>query len=442
METNTTDPVSRAASPEQRGASASSLLLLFSLTVLALPLVHLWAVWLLPLCNNDHLGCDACHHAVLVYCQSLSNPVERAFLADTLTTYPQTAHWLAACWMPLLGGDPFKAMRAVTVVSLLLMLVCQFALLWRFLPAGLAMLALLVWQMVCYLTNTANTQYYCVAYFYSQGVGMAFVWLALLLWTHPARTPWLRTLLTTLGTGFAGLAYLCHIVPGVAVLGGLGTYSLAHWLWSRSRWELFRIALVAGVGLAVVLGTSQLAHMGQARQDTGTVPLKNWGLLVTWVPTLLFALGVILRSWRKQGLFASTGNRDQQMIELLGVLTCVLGVTGLLQGYCALEYLLGKSALYSANKFFYVLFPVASLLWLLAGIDRLRRRQFHPPCGEGLACPDCRGDACGSAPVPEFPTVCDKRAAVRAERPDEREGRAGTECHADGQPADQGTWAG
>ncbi len=224
--------------------------------------------------------------------------------------------------------------------------------------------------MLCYLTNLANVQYYSVAYFFSQGVGMTFVWAAVLLVTWPASVPWQRGLLTTLGVLFAGLAYLCHVVPGVAILGGLGLYFLVCWWRSRRLTDLVRLVLLGVVGLAVVLGTAeQLAHLGRSRTDPGPVPLKNWGLLLAWIPTLLIALWLTGRSW----FWGVALRLSPAAAELLGVLTCVLAATGLLQSYCALEFLLGKSALYSVNKFFYVLFPVCTLIWLLAGVAWLSR---------------------------------------------------------------------
>lgn len=365
---------------DQCKGKSSSLSSFLVLVVGSLLLAHLWTVWVLPPFNSNHLGCDACHHAILIHCHSLTDPAERYFLADSLANYPQTAHWLSARWMPLLGGDPYKAMRAVSAASVLLMLVCPFVLLRRILPAGPALLAVLAWQMLCYLTNLANVQYYSVAYFFSQGVGMTFVWLAVTLVTWPAPKPWQRSLLTRLGALCAGIAYLCHIVPGVAILGGLGVYYLLCWWRSRTLADFARLILIGAVGLAVVLATTgQLAHLGKSRQDPGPVPLKNWAVLLAWIPTLLLSLGAMFR-WRLRnpltpdpspprrgrGENPTTDDREQNTIALVEVLTCVLGVTGLLQGYCGLEYLLGKAALYSANKFFYVLFPVATLIWVLA----------------------------------------------------------------------------
>src|SRR5438105_4554454 len=69
--------------------------------LLSLALAHCWAAWVLPPFNSNHLGCDACHHAIMIHCQSLSDPAERVFLEGTFADYPQTAHWLAAQWMPL-----------------------------------------------------------------------------------------------------------------------------------------------------------------------------------------------------------------------------------------------------------------------------------------------------------------------------------------------------
>jgi hypothetical protein len=304
-------------------------------------------------------------------------------------------------------------MRAVSVASVLLLAVCQFALLRRVLPTGPAVLALLAWQMLCYLTNMANVQYYCVAYFFSQAVGMTFAWAALVLLTWPTTYAWQRVLVQGLGAGCAALAYLCHIVPGVAILGGLGLYFLVRWLRTSSRADLACVVLLGVVCLAAVVGTGQLAHMGQSRRDAGTVPLKNVGLLLAWVPTLLLALFWPGQRWfGKQhrwspGFSRSSGQKPAKAgtpterlpaEDLLEVLACVLAVAGILQGFCAVEYLLGRSALYSVNKFFYVLFPVSTLMWLLAGVRGLQRGGLDWQalgarwgltarlCGTALAC--------------------------------------------------------
>jgi hypothetical protein len=363
------DTTAPSAASWLRTGSLGFLLVLVGLSLLV---AHLWTVWALPSFNSDHLGCDACHHAILIHCQSLPGPLMRAVMPDGLVGYPQTSHWLAARWMAVLDGDPYKAMRAVSAASVLLMFACQFCLLRRALPAGPALLALLAWQMVCYLTNLANTQYYCVAYFFSQGVGMTFVWGAIVLITWPTGATgtggWQRGCLIALGAVLAGVAYLCHIVPGVAILGGLGLYFLVCWARARRWADLAGGALIAAVGLAVILGTTQLAHMSESRQVPGSVPLKNWSVLLAWVPTLLVALLVPGRRW--------LGKQQRLPVEeLLEVLTCVLCVAGALQAYCAVEYWRGKSALYSVNKFFYVLFPVSSLMWVLAGASWLQRRE-------------------------------------------------------------------
>jgi hypothetical protein len=334
--------------------------------LLAMPLAYLWADRVLPPFNSNHLGCDSCHHAILIHCQSLPDRAERAFLADYLATYPQTAHWLAARWLPLLGGDPYKAMRATSFASLLIMLALQFALLRRVLPAGPAVLALLAWQLLCYFGNVANVHYFSKAYFFSQAVGMTAAWAALLIATWPAHSPRWRGLHTLLAAALAGLAYLCHLVPGVTALGGLGLYYLLGWWRTRAAADAARVALVGGVSLALVLGTGQLAHMAHSRLEFGDVPVKNWSLLLAWVPLLLLAL---FRHARRR----TEGPQPPPAEGLVELLTCVLCVTGLIQAYCAAEFALGKAAPYSANKLFYVLFPLTTLLWLLVGAGRLGR---------------------------------------------------------------------
>jgi hypothetical protein len=348
---------------------SDSLGVFFCVALLSLVAAHLWSVWVHPPFNSEHLGIDACQHAILIYCQSLPDKSEQALLADVLATYPQMSHWLAAQWMPLLGGDPYKAMRTVSAASVLLMLLCQFWLLRRALPAPWAVVALLAWQFVCKGTNTADTQFYCMAYFYAQAVGTNFLWMAVLFLTWPASTRWQAVLLTLLGAGSAALAYLCHIVPGAAVLGGSGLYFLVAWYRSRCRLDLARLVAVAAVGLLVVLGTPQLSYMGDARQSYSFASIKSWTLLMTWVPTLIVVLAALDWRWFRQGEWSPVE-------KLIGVLACVLLVAGLLQAYCAVEYALGKSALYSVHKLFYVLFPISTMIWVLAGVQWLKARRL------------------------------------------------------------------
>jgi hypothetical protein len=315
----------------------------------------------LPPFNSDHLGCDACMHAVFVYAQSLPDPQKRQQIAGILATYPQTAHWLAAQMLPLLGDDPYKALRAVSAASVLIMLAGQWFLFRSVLSAGAALLGVLAWQMVCYQTLTANPQLYCVAYFYTQAVGLAPVWLALGLATHPARSWPGRFLLDLVAVLLAAFAWQCHIVSGVVILGGLGLYSALRFLRQPNRADAWRIVLLVSFGLYVILGNDSLAYFAGSRHGEGSVPVKNHFLIFTWVPTLLLAGG-----WRVRGWF---GARSQGWSdEVLDVLLCVLATAGVLQGYCAFEWaVLGTAASYCVLKFSYVTFPVASLIWFLLG---------------------------------------------------------------------------
>jgi hypothetical protein len=339
-----------------------SLSFLLLLVFLSLPAAYAWTTWVLPPFNSDHLGCDACHHAMLVYTQSLSSGSERAAVAGPYADYPQTSHFLAAQVMPVLQQDPYKAMRFVSFASVLIMLACQFHLVRRAMPAPSALLVLLLWQLVCYQTNTADPQFYSVAYFYSQAIGMMAVWPALALFSSPASSLEGRLVLAIGGTLLAAFAYLCHIVSGAVAFGALGSYSWIGWAHRPNRDDALRLVVLTAAGLVVVLGTDQLAHMARSRICDGSVPLKNLALLCAWIPTLLLALTWRWRRWR--GPAAGPRDRADGVIDLL---VCLLAAAGGCQAYCLVEWaVLGKSASYSAKKFYYVLFPAAALLWFLA----------------------------------------------------------------------------
>jgi hypothetical protein len=328
---------------------------------------YAWAAWVLPDYNSDHLGCDACHHAILVYRQTLADPSERDRIAPGLADYPQTSHWLAARAAPLFGGDPYKALRAASFATLLLLFAGPYFLLRTALAPPAALLCLLAWQLLCYLGRAGNPHYFCAAYFYSQAVGTAALWPALALYTRPARTPGARLLLGAAGALLAGFAYLCHIVPGVVMFGALGLYSLTRMARPPRLEEAARLLVLTATALAVVLGTDQLGAMSRNRSGGGDVPLRNYGLLLMWVPTL--AAGLALR-WRRRREGAAEDWPDRVADALL----CLLAAGGALQAYCALEWLRhGERYSYPALKFFYLLFPAASLLWFLAAARWLQR---------------------------------------------------------------------
>src|SRR5262245_30253597 len=85
----------------------SSLSLLAGLIGLAGVLSYVWVAWVLPPFNSEHLGSDACHHAIMIHALSLSDAVEGAFIAGPYATYPHLSHQLAAWLMPLVGNDAF-----------------------------------------------------------------------------------------------------------------------------------------------------------------------------------------------------------------------------------------------------------------------------------------------------------------------------------------------
>lgn len=353
------------AEPES-GANARTSLKVFLLLILAgLLTTYAWTRWWLPFFNSEHLGGDACQHAIMVYCQSLQDPTERSAVAGILEDYPPLAHFLAAQVMPLFGNDPYKAMRAISFASILAFLMGQYCLFRIFCPPATAVLVLLLWQMLCCFGNVGNAQYYYIAYFYAQAVGMTALYPAVALITMPAAAPVNRVLLG-LGASLLGVfAYLCHIVPGAALFGALGLYTLICFVRRPNRVEGLRLLMVVVLGLAVVVGTKHLAMMGRLRNAEGSAPLKNIFLLLTWLPVALVAAAA---AWRNRA--ASPRNPWRHSVQ--GGLACLLASAGLLQAICAFEWLvLAKCSSYPAMKLFYILFPVSSLLCVVTLVDWL-----------------------------------------------------------------------
>jgi len=338
------------------------------LVTLVLLLSFCWTAWILPPFNSEHLGGDAMEHAVMIEGQSRTNPAERELLlANWAQDYPPLSHWLASRVMPLLEGDAYKAMRFMSCVVVLLLFLFQFQLLRVSLGARAALLVLLLWQMVCYLNNLGNTQYFCVAYFYAQAVGTVFVWPALIVFSRPVLSRSGQFWHGAGGILFAACAYLCHIVPGAIVFGALGLFTLVRLLNRPNRDDGIRLALLAVIGLLVLVGSGGLKYMGGVRNYQATAPLKNYLILVSWVPTVLLALIWSCRHWRGVG-------QGDWPARIRDVVLCLLVTAGCLQAYCAFEWaVLGWSASYPVLKLFYILFPFSSLLGFLWASHWLQR---------------------------------------------------------------------
>ncbi len=325
-----------------------------------LGVAYAWTAWLLPAYNSDHLGCDACHHAILIHCQTVADPAERELIAGVMVDYPQMSHALAALSLPLFGDDPYRAMRFASAAAVVLLLVSQLVLLRTAMSLPWALVSLAAWQLVCGVGNLGNVHYFCAAYFFAQAFGMIGVWLALALHTRPAASAGEKLLLGAGSSALAAFAYLCHLVPGVVVFGALGLYSLARLIGRRDALEAVRIALLIAVGALVIFGTSQLALMSRGRGAGGHVPIRHLALLLTWLPTLVVGAALRARQWRR-------GDDGGWPGAAMDGLLCVLVVAGGLQAVCAVEWLWhGETYLYPVLKFFYLLFPAASLLWFLA----------------------------------------------------------------------------
>jgi hypothetical protein len=336
---------------------------LIGLMTLAVVLGFFWAYAVLPPYNSEHLGADACHHAMLIHTFSLPDPEERAYLRQAFAGYPLGSHWLASLMMPLLENDSYKAMRWLAFTSVLCLLAVQFHLFRGVMPSGAALLCLLAWQFLGCFTRAADIYFYVEAFFLSQAVGTLCLWLTIAV-VFSSRDSWPRS---TAAIGLAVAAYLCHLVPGAIALGGVGLVFLFRFRAQPQLRTLVPLMLLGMAGAWVVFGTDQLAFMKTIKDQDGDVPFKRLPINLLWVPTLAAALVIAKRVTLKnlaetRADFPSEGDKTR----LAKILTCFLLVGGLLQAYCAFECLvLHTAAPYSVQKFFSFLFPAASMLWFL-----------------------------------------------------------------------------
>lgn len=318
--------------------------------------------------NLDDQGMDVTSHALMIYWQAHALPPS---LLGEDAVYPKCAHALAAQLAPLYHGNVLQAMRCAALVALFAMLAAQYTLLCRFAPAGLAVVFLALWQRLCNETFFANLDHFAHAnYQYAQAVGVAGFWLAVVFAAAPTPGVGMRWLMAVVGCSAATFAYACHLVPGVVAFGTLVAYYGLRFL-RGSRVDGLRCLVSAAWAAAVVLSSEQWRVMASARGafNDGWLPFAHLGLLLTWVPTLLAALGRV--AWRTRRNDRRPVS-DAELVLVAGLLTA-----GLLQGYFAYEWgLLGTTSAYTVKKFFFFTFPLASLLWFYWLTAWLRQTNF------------------------------------------------------------------
>jgi hypothetical protein len=331
---------------------------LAGLLALGCVLGYLWVMLVLPPYNSEHLGPDACHHAIMIHALSLPNQQEGAFTAGHFATYPHLSHRIAASLLFAVNNDAFRAMRLVSVISLLGLLAVQYHLFRRVFSGRAGVLALVTWQALGSMTRTADMEFFRGPYFFAQGVGELFAWLAIALVSWPARTRWGRAGQTGVAIGLAVAAYLCHLVPGLVALGGLGLVLLMR-LRLRPWWPtVVALGVLALAGLAAIFGTEQFAHMAACKQADGDTPFRYLPLVLLWIPTAVLAVAVAVRRFKHP--LTTPGQ------ELTAVLTMFLLTAALLDGYAAFEWAVRNAvAPYAVKKFFFFLFADATMLWLV-----------------------------------------------------------------------------
>lgn len=345
------------------GGVAATMIILLSIA---------WARWVLPDFNSEHLGPDMCHHVVMVQAQTIADPDERAQMLCVFHAYPQASHYVASWVVPLLNDDPYKGVRAGTLICILLILVAHYVLFRTVLPGGpMALLAVGLVQLLTSPTG-ASCAKLGVGYSYAYIFGAAALWGALVLADWPASSFWQRSVLNGVSIAMAGVAFLGHIVPGTVALGTVGLYGLLQVVRSRGAWgESARLGVLVCIGVAVILGTPQLRYMSQQRVNDGELGLKNEWLLWSWLPILVAGVLFHVRTWRK----VDSLSVHERWLEKL---YCLLLVAGSLQLYCYLEWHQGKAGAYAYRKFFYLLVPAAMCVLLLGGFSWLRTLKHSP----------------------------------------------------------------
>ncbi len=340
-----------------------SLWLLLGLLGAACLLGYLWVTLVLPPFNSEHLGCDACHHALMIHALSLPDPAEGSYMAGPFASYPHLAHRLASVVMFAVDNDAYRAMRLIAVICLLGLAAVQYHLFRQAFSAPVALLVLFAWQALGAQTHTADIDFFRGPYYYAQGVGEFFLWLAVACAAWPAASRWTQGALIVAAIGLAAAAYLCHLVPGFCAFGGLGLLLLARLPLRPRGPTLLSLGLLGVVGLSVIIGTGQLTHMQDCKHIDGETPFTYLPVILLWIPTALVMAGVITRR---------LGRPESAAQRLATTLGCFFVIAALLDGYTAYEWAIRQTvAPYGVKKFFFFLFSAASMLWFLWLVPRL-----------------------------------------------------------------------
>ncbi|CAN5339980.1 hypothetical protein BH11PLA2_BH11PLA2_37260 [soil metagenome] len=341
-----------------------------------LPAAGLWTMFILRNNNLEMQAIDLAHHVMFVaHLQTPWGEADPQFVG----LYPVTSHRVATAWLPVFH-DPVQAIRAASIVTLLVMLVAQWYLLRSQLPASIAMLLMFAWQVLCTHCKLGDVNHYMwdFQYNYSRAVSAAALWVMILAFVVPPFQNRVFSFFFCLG--LATFAFRCHIAAGALALGTLGVWCVVKLIkrdWIIGGGGLVALALTSAALLAF---TDEWRYLASLSADNGPMPIRNvvlyrWsvqpdvrtdkhgmtdpeqflGLIDLWIPT---AIGGLLFALKR----AVTGIP----LDLATAVLCGLIPAAVLQGYM----LYGKNVThtvgtYPYNQMLFYTFELSTLFWIV-----------------------------------------------------------------------------
>jgi hypothetical protein len=327
-----------------------------------------WTAVALRRTNLEQQGIDIVNHALMVRQLAIPGGDSEYWLGE-YATYPHTAHYLAAVFLPLFDGNPIQALRCAALFVLLVMLIAQYGLLRLLLPWAPAVLVLVLWQAACALVNVADVNHFLWQgqYNYSRAVGAAALWLLLLLLARPPLGGWLHLCSPLPVVLLAAFALACHIAPGAIAFGTLGVfYLLTAWSDSGRRGEsLIGLLLTLLAGAGMMFGTRLWQYMVANSGSDGYLPVPIAPLVALAAPTWVGAAVLLWRGRRAR-------SRSSPVVQCVA---CALLVAGPLQAYLLYKWhFLKTTAPYAVRSVLFYTFALTSLLWISGAVNWLRYR--------------------------------------------------------------------
>jgi hypothetical protein len=325
-----------------------------------------WTALMLRHNNVDHQGIDLINHVRMIHQLAVPHGVTEEALG-WLREYPHGSHWLGRLFLPLFGNDAIHAIRAASLLVLMVLLISKWSLLQGRMGPYAALLVLLGWQFLCVRARVADVNHFLWEgqYNYARAVGTAALFLLLVTLALPAPRPWQRWARDLAGLALAGYALMCHASPGVIAFVVFGVACLVRFR-QGERWPAAtQLALAIGLGLFLVFGAGALAMARYAAAD-GWMPVYGRPFLALWLPTWLAALVALGRQlWR--------GERGPWSEGVGFALLCGMTASGLLQAWLNVQEWRGACAPYAVKSTLFITFNLTWLTWAFVAAPPLAR---------------------------------------------------------------------